>query len=108
MLCRPGEKDTIDVTTIKDMDYVIKSEHEVNSLSIKTAWGFKLKRNTYPTSLLQVAFRFRWVAVGKCLKPTKPYIVTTKRFFVTAKCTTPHYVTSYELASVVITAREDF
>ena len=35
----------------------------------------KFSPDTFPTSFLCVAFKFRYEKIGKCLKPQKPYMV---------------------------------
>ena len=65
------------------MDFVLANEDSQpvhrESYNQRTTFGAKLKRSSFPTECLALAQRFRWVEVGKCLKPTKQYVVTSKR-----------------------------
>ena len=42
--------------------------------------AFEAKRTALPSGGLCTSFRFRFVPVGKNLKPVKPFVVTTRRF----------------------------
>lgn len=76
---RPGEPDAITVEVTAPHDFVLQAQQERDAYTAKTIFGAKLTRHTFPSARLVLAQRFRWVEMGKCLKPTKQYVVTSKR-----------------------------
>ena len=74
----PGQPDKLDVEEVTPMDYVLSTMGSArDNFMNKAVFSCKLKRASFPTSALSVAQRFRWVSVGKNMKPTKPYVVTS-------------------------------
>ena len=73
----PGQPDKLEGNVETEMEYVLTATARDNYMN-KTIFSCKLKSKTFPTAALAVAQRFRFVSVGKNLKPTKPYIVTSR------------------------------
>lgn len=81
-----GEPDKLNVEITMPYDFVLSAEpgSTRDSHTNKTIFGTALNRNTFPTKGLMLVQRFRWVQVGKNLKPTKQYVVTRVRIPLTA------------------------
>ena len=73
-----GEPDHLEVNVTQPHDFVLTVASTRESVTNKTIFGMNLKRDTFPTAALNLAQRFRWAPVGKNLKPTKQYVVTSK------------------------------
>ena len=66
------------VNTTSDMDFKL-NRSENRDYNSKTIFAHKLQRTTFPTKALTVSQRFRFIPIGKNLKPTKPYVIATRK-----------------------------
>lgn len=83
---QPGDRDHFEVKITSEMDYVLTQPSTTReSLMSKTVFSVGLTRATFPTAALTVAQRFRYVSIGRNLKPVKPYIVTRRAIALQAK-----------------------
>jgi hypothetical protein len=64
-------------TRFKDgaYEFILKQEGARTAETNKTIFGNGLNLTTFPAVGAIVCHRLRWEAVGKNLKPTKPYVV---------------------------------
>ena len=75
----PGQRDTLEITPKGETKYEFQiKQEERGAHTNKTIWGFNLQPSRFASGALRLVMRFRFEPVGANLKPTKPYVITTR------------------------------
>ena len=74
----PGQRDHFNLSPKGNYEYQMKHGEDRDNHTNKTIFAHGFQADRFGT-LVGLATRFRFEAVGQNLKPTKPYVITTKK-----------------------------